>query len=158
MTWTYNPFSIGDDSDYGRLYSVRSLIQDNIFEEQQLQDEEILFYLSQTGDDVYAASSMACDALAARYSRYGDTSIDNGGISVDYRDVVENYRIMSGQMRKLAQKYGTGGLGVPRAGGISRSGMLDVYQDSDRVDPAFRQRQFRNPPTLNSDDDDDRIR
>jgi len=158
MSWSYDETNLGTDTAAQRLNSVRSLLQDTDTSAQQLQDEEIAFYLSQTSDNVYLATAMAADTLSARYARYGDTSIDNGGISVDFTSVVEGYRILSTQMQKASKTYGAGGIGIPRAGGISRAAMADVYSETDRVDPAFRQRQFRNPPTLDSDDDDDRIR
>lgn len=158
MTWTYDPTNIGTDTVAERLDSVRSLIQDTDTNAQLLQDEEIGFYLEQASDDIYMAAAICCDTLAMKFTRYGDTSIDNGGIDANFTEVAEGYRTMAGRMRALSRKYSVGGIGMPVAGGISRSGMKNVYQNTDRVDPAFRQRQFRNPPTLSSEDDDDRIR
>jgi len=158
MTWSYDPSNIGTANESNRLDSVRSLIQDTDVQSQQLQDEEILFHLSQASDDIYLASAIACDSLALKYARYGNTSIDNGGIDVDFNEVAKSYRVMASQMRKQSQKTGISGIGVPRAGGISKDAMKTVYQNEDRVDPSFRQRQFRNPPAISSEDDDDRIR
>jgi len=158
MAWSFETTNLGTDTSEGRLNAVRSLIQDTDEHAQQLQNEEIALYLAQTSNDIYLAAAMACDALAAKYARFGDTSIDNGGISVDYQAVTESYRALSVQMRRSSQKYGTIGLGKPSAGGISREAMRDVYEDTDRVDPAFRHRQFRNPAGFDGTDDDDRIR
>lgn len=158
MAWTYDPASIGTSSVAERRNAVRSLIQDTDTNDQQLQDEEIDFFVLQVSNDIYAAAAMACEALVAKYSRFGDTSIDNGGISVDYSDVIKGYRFLASRMTGMSRKYGSSGIGVPRAGGISRAAVRDVHADSDRVDPAFKQRQFRNPPGSFDDADDERIR
>jgi len=158
MTWTFDPTNAGTETAAERLDAVRTLLQDTDTNDQQMQDEQIVFFLEQTSNDVYLATAMAADSLAGKYARYGDTSIDDGGMSVDFKDVADGYRLLAVQMRKSSQQFGSGGIGMPSAGGISRSAMNSVYQNTDRVDPAFRQRQFRNPPTLDSDSDDDRIK
>lgn len=158
MTWSYDESNIGLSTAAGRLNAVRTLIQDTDTDAQQLQDEEIAFHLSQVNDDVYAASAVASETLAARYARYGDTSIDNGGVSVNYKDVTEGYRLLATQMRKLSKQYGTTGIGMPAAGGLTKSGVRAADQLTDRLDPAFKGSQFRNRPVYGDDDSDDRIR
>lgn len=156
MTWSFDPTNAGTSTASARLDAVRTLLQDVDTNDQQMQDEQIAFFLEQAGDDIYMATAMAADTLAGKYARYGDTSIDDGGISVDFKDVADGYRALALQMRRASQQFGSAGVGVPRAGGVSRAGMNTVYQNTDRVDPAFRHRQFRNPHSDN--DDDDRIR
>lgn len=158
MTWSYDPISIGIGTSAERLNAVRALIQDTDTNDQLLQDEEITFYLAQSQNDIYLAAAQACESISAKYARYGDTDIDNGGIAIDFKAVSEQYKTLGAQMRRSSKKYGSAGIGMPSAGGISRNDMLTQYDDTDRVDPAFRHRQFRNPDGFASDDEDDRIR
>jgi hypothetical protein len=150
MTWSYDETNLGVETEDQRVNSVRALIKDTDPEFEQLQNEEIAFYLSQTKGDVYLSAAMACESLAALYARYGDTDID-GGVSVDYGQVSETYKALAFQMRRSSKTFGKTGIGRPRAGGISESGMRAADQDPDRVDPFFKRRQFRNPSSGNED-------
>ncbi len=81
MSWSYSS-NIATDKD-----RVRFLIGDIDKCDQLLQDEEILFLLTQY--DVLEAAAEAARALAARYSRLCDERV--GDISKSYSQLYEHY-------------------------------------------------------------------
>ena len=50
MAWSYNPAQLGTSTAAERINSVRLLLGDTDTADQQVQNEEITFGLSQTGD------------------------------------------------------------------------------------------------------------
>ena len=136
MTWTYGG-SPGTSDAAERRDAVRVLCGDTDATDERFQDEEITFFLSQGGDDVYRSSAIACRALAAKYASLVDVDVDSGGLSAKYSQRSEAYEARAQQLETLAKKYGDVGLGVPVAGGLSRSEMRNVEDDSDRVDSVF---------------------
>lgn len=148
MTWTYSG-TPGTSTAAERRDAVRYKIGDTDTTDQQATDEEIAFALAQASDDIYTASAIAARAIAGKYSRYADTSID--AVKTSYSQLSKSYMALAGRLEAEAKKYGSVGLGVPLVGGISISEMDSVEEDSDRVRPAFRREQFRNPP---NDEDD----
>ena len=52
MAWTYDATLLSISTSVGRRYSVRLIIGDTDTTDQQLQDEEIDFFLSQGGDSI----------------------------------------------------------------------------------------------------------
>lgn len=151
MTWTYDG-APGTDTAAQRRDSVRVLTGDTDTNDQQSTDEEIAFALTQSANDVYGAGSIIARALAAKFSRFVDTSVDSAKTMFSSR--VKNYTDIAKRLDVQARKYGLAGLGTPAAGGLTESGMESADEDDDRVQPAFRVRQFRNPPRF--DDDLDR--
>lgn len=152
MTWSYDETNLGTDTALGRRNVVRFLVQDTDTADQLVQNEEIDFTLSESNNDVYNAAARVCESISARFSRYGDTVIDETGIGVDYNKVAKSYAERARKFRETAKRSGAG-IGTPVAGGISRSAMETAYEDTDRVDPAFKHRQFSNPPFGNDDDE-----
>lgn len=152
MTWTYSG-SPGTSSAPERRDAVRVLVGDTNTSDQQIDDEAISFNLAQAGDDIYRAASMTARQIAATYARRANTKLE--GVSVDYKGLQDSYLRLAGRLEKDATLYGSRGLGTPIAGGISVSDMEAEREDSDRPEPAFERRQFRNPPSLGDDDEDE---
>jgi len=136
VTWTYDG-TPGTSSAAERRDAVRVLVGDTDVNEQRITDEEITFFLSQGGDDVYRASAVACRALAAKYAHLVDVDVDSGGLSAKYSQRSAAYEVRARQLETLAKKYGDVGLGVPLVGGLSRSEMQSVESDTDRFDSVF---------------------
>ena len=141
MSWSYNPADLGTTTASGRLNSVRLLIGDTDTTDQIMQDEEIIFALVQTTDNVYYAGSWACHMIASKYSRLVDLKIE--GSSTNYSELSKQYITMSDHLNDLGKRTNGRSLGVS-AGGISITDMQVAQDDTDRVDPAFRTQQFDN--------------
>ena len=141
MAWTYSPTDLNTTTDEGRLNSVRLLIGDTVLADPQLQDEEITFALSQTGNNnVYTAAAWCCRIIAAKYSRMVTTQLD-GVLESLYSDRIKHYALLAQQISELGKSATGRGLGVS-GGGISITEMNTVSQNPDRPVPAFRRGQF----------------
>lgn len=119
-----------------RRDAVRLLIKDTQSSRPRLQDEEIKFFLDQTGNNLYRAASRACLALAdamAVSKSVGDLSISSGEQS-------DTFRVLATEYNALADR-----LVNPFAGGLSIGGKQRVEADTDRVVPAFTKTLFDNP-------------
>ena len=148
MTWTYEG-APGSDSAEGRRDAVRLYIGDTDATCQLVTDEEISYALSERNNNVWGASAEMLRAIASTYSRRATTRFE--GISIDYGKIAAEYRAQAVRAENEARL--SGGLGVPVASGITISGMDAAEDNSDRVDPAFRRGQFRNPPGTADDED-----
>ena len=138
MTATYTDPS-NSNSD-----AVRWLVGDTDVSDAALQDEEIAFALSQAGNDTYLAASICARALAGKYATLIDTKFES--VSSDYSGLRDNYYALASSLEKQSKKYGTRGLGLPAAGGLTYSGIRANDLNDDRVQPKFKQDQFANPP------------
>ena len=143
MAWSYDPTNLVTTTASGRLNTVRLLVGDIDTQDQLLQDEEIVFSLGQTNDNVYYAGSWACRIIAAKYSRLVDTKIDSAGSS-KYSDRVDHFILLANQLSDLGKKTNGKSLGVS-FGGVSKAQMEAINSDPDRVKPAFMIGQFDNP-------------
>lgn len=143
MTWSYDATDLDTDTASGRLNSVRLLVGDTNTTDQQLQDEEINFSLSQTNNNVYSAASFCAGLIASSYSRKVTTELD-GQLMAEYSDLSKQYRSLARDLKEKGKSFGNGGLGI-LAGGIRVSVIDTVRADTDRVTPAFRTDRFRNP-------------
>lgn len=142
MSWSYNVDDLTTDTASGRLNVTRFLLGDTDTSNQKVQDEEIVFGLSVTSDNVYRAASYMADGISSKYSGMVDTELD-GALSAKYSQLSEQYRKLSLDLSKQGKKYSAGGLGVS-SGGISVS-RIDVNEENtDRVKPAFTREQFKN--------------
>lgn len=123
MTWSYDT-SLATAKD-----QVRFQIGDTDTNSQLVSDEEIDATLTAQGDSVVRSSIAIAEALAAKFARLASTSIE--GLSVDFRSVAENYRMLASRLR--ADASASAAL-APRAfvGGISKSTMDGVDADTDR--------------------------
>jgi hypothetical protein len=132
QTWTYS-----GDPQSSDLDKVRFLIGDTDQSDRLLGDEEILFLLSERSG-VYAASSIACLTLAARFSRevtkqVGDLKISAEQRAQHYRDLHEHYASQAGESGGMSPYV----LSAPYAGGISIADRNAQIDDTDRVQPSF---------------------
>lgn len=144
MAWTYDETNLNTTTSAGRLNTVRLLVGDTDTNDQQLQDEEIAFALSENNDNVYSAGSFACRLLATKYARLVDTQLD-GVLEAYYSQRVAQYKSLAVELSNTAKIRGGRGLGV-YAGGISKTAVETAHKDADRVQPAFIRGQFNHPP------------
>lgn len=127
MSWSYEPDKLattGKDA-------VRLLIGDTFAQRQQMQDEEIFFYLG-FRSTLYGAAAECCRTLSARYGSSVDRSA--GTSKVTYSQLSKAYR--STYLLFEAKAAMSGG-GIPYAGGISLSDKQRQELNTDRVDPNF---------------------
>jgi len=141
--WTYDASSLGTSTASERLNSVRFLCGDTDTNDQLVQDEEIQFSLSQTGDNVYYAASFIAETLAAKYSRRVDTKLD-GALSAEYSQLAQQYRLLAVGLKQQGQRYSGTALGVSY-GGLRITDIDTVRDDTNRVTPSFRIDRFRYP-------------
>jgi len=143
MSWSYDASSLGTSTSGERLNSVRFLVGDTDTNDQLIQDEEITFSLTQTGDNIYYAASFVAETLAAKFSRKVDTKLD-GTLSAEYSQLAEQYRLLAVGLKQQGQRYSGTTLGVS-FGGITISGIDTNRDNTDRVVPSFRRDRFRYP-------------
>lgn len=127
--WSYNPAKVSTVA----LFGVRLLIGDTIVDDPQLQDQEILFAISQR-TDLYGAAAECAGYIAARFSRKVDTT-SPGPISTRYSEQAKQYLALQSKLETSSKSRGGGAFIY--AGGISISDKIDVLSDSDRVQPSF---------------------
>lgn len=143
MSWSYDPNTLNTTTSAGRLNTVRLLVGDTDTTDQLVQNEEITFALSQTGDNVYYAAVWTCRAIAAKFSRMVTTQLD-GALSANYSDKAKQYNQLAVQIEAQGKKTSGKALGIS-AGGISVAAMAVANATPDRVKPAFSITQFDNP-------------
>jgi hypothetical protein len=148
MTWTYSAAALDTTLSTGRTNAVRLLVGDTESSDQQVQDEEVTFALSQATDNIYLAASFVCRLISAKYSRLVTTSADRG-VSTNYSDLITHYNTLALQLDMLAKKVSGKALGVI-VGGVIQSGMTTVEADTDRVYPEFVINQFDNVTSTTS--------
>lgn len=146
MTWSYDATALGTSTEAERINTVRLLLGDTDTTDQQIQNEEIIFALSQCNNRVYYAAAWSARAIASTYSRRVDTKLD-GALSADYSDLAEKYRKLAETLEYQGKKIGAE-LNI-FAGGISESAVEAADQLTDRMKPKFNQTQFKNPPIYN---------
>lgn len=139
MTWTYS----GDPSSTN-LDAVRFLIGDTDTNDQQLQDAEVEWLLTENGS-VYNAAAAGCETLAAKYARKVDKAV--GDLRLAAQQKFEHYRDLAVTLRSRTAK-----LAMPFAGGISVASKLAYEANSDRVAPAFTRSLHENGGTSTDDD------
>ena len=149
MTFTYDVDDLSTTTATGRKNAVRFLVGDTDSTDVQVQDDEIAFVLTESGDNVYEAGAYCCRAIAAKYSRRVDTELD-GALSASYSDLHSHYLALAENLEAESKKQS--GLGV-KAGGLSKAAISVVRQDTDRVTPSFRRDRFRNPPNYDGSAD-----
>ena len=94
MAWSYDPTDLNTTTASGRLNTVRFLVGDTDTNNQQVQNEEITFSLSQTADDVYTASAYVARSIASQYASKVNIEVD-GQIKADYSDLYEHYKALA---------------------------------------------------------------
>lgn len=149
MAFTYDPTALTTSTEAGRRNIVRFLVGDTDSTDQQTDDDEVLFALGQSSDNVNYAAAYLCRAIASKYSRKIDTNI-SGALDAKYSMLQSHYLSLADTLESEAKKQS--GLGFV-AGGISQSKVTTARQSSDRVDPAFSRDRFWNPPGYDSSAD-----
>lgn len=134
MAWTYDDTDLTTATASGRLNSTRLLLGDTDINEPLTQDSEVVFALSESGDNVYKAASWLARSLASRYSREVNVELD-GILTVDYSTLAANFTKLADQLEYQA-KTNSAKLGV-YAGGLPSATSRDTN---------FRMGKFWNPP------------
>ena len=147
MAWSYDPTDLDTGTTSGRLNSVRLLIGDTDVSDQQVQNEEITFALTESNNNIYSAASWAARTVASKYSRRVNTQLD-GALSADYSDLAEQYYKLAEDLEYRGKTNGAT-LGVA-AGGLTISDINAVRSNTNRVEGSFRRDRFRNPPGYES--------
>jgi hypothetical protein len=147
MAWSYDPTDLDTSTSPGRLNSVRLLVGDTDTTDQQVQNEEITFALTETANNIYAAASWVARTIASQYSRRVNTTLD-GALSADYTDLAAQYFKLAEDLEYRGKTNGAV-LGVA-AGGLTISDINAVRANTNRVEGSFRRDRFRNPPGYES--------
>lgn len=145
MTFTYDEADISTD-----LAKVRTILGDTDSADPLLSDEQINYYLSVQAN-VFAASSMAAQAIQAKYSRLADTSVES--VSVKYSQKAAAYAKLSEDMNRRSLESASN-IPLPSVLGVSKDAIDTQRADSDRVQSKFYMDKFSNPPEADSDDED----
>ena len=149
MAWSYDESNLTVDTANGRLNVVRFLLGDTDTNDQQVQDEEVLFALSENSNNIYLSSSWLARSVAGKYARKVDIQLD-GALSAKYSDLQKQYLALGDYLENEGKKKGAS-IGI-KAGGISKTIVDNVRQNTDRIEPSFRRDRFRNPPSYSGDD------
>jgi hypothetical protein len=139
MAWSYDEGNLNTGDTLGRLNAVRLLIGDTDTNDQQVQDEEIVFGLAQANNNVYSAGAWVCRVIAAKYSRNVDSDI-SGALKESASQLQDHYNSLADNLEYQGQKLG--GLGIA-AGGIKVSTVDGVRANTNRVKPEFNKDQFK---------------
>ena len=144
MAWSYNPTDLDTTTASGRLNTVRLLVGDTDTLDQQAQDEEILFSLTQNGNNVYYSAGWVARTISSQYARKVNTSLD-GALKADYSDLMKHYAALADNLEYQGKTSGAV-IGV-LAGGITKSGTQAVRANTNRIEGSFRRDRFKNPPS-----------
>lgn len=127
MTWSYDLTQLSSNP----LYALRWLIGDTVTKDQQIQDEELLFAMTQRSS-IYGAAADACRSLAARLSREADST--QGSLHTLYSARARNYRAMAGGFEVQAMARSAG---LPYSGQTSKADYDQMRTNPDRIGPQF---------------------
>ena len=144
MAWSYDPTDLNTTTASGRLNTVRLLVGDTDTTDQQVQNEEVTFSLGENGDNVYYSGAWIARAIASKYSRKVNTEL-SGALKADYSDLVTHYNSLADNLEYQGK---TSGASVwVLAGGITKSTVEAVRQNTNRIEGSFRRDRFKNPPS-----------
>lgn len=144
MSWSYDPTDLNTDTASGRLNVVRLLVGDTDTNDQQVQNEEITFALTQTNNNVYFGAGWVARTIASLYSRKVDTTLD-GALSADYSDLASKYTKLAEDLEYQGKKAGA--ILNVAAGGITKTQIEAARANTNRIEGSFRRDQFKNPPS-----------
>ncbi len=144
MSWSYDPTDLDTNTTSGRLNTVRLLVGDTDTLDQQAQNEEVLFSLSQNGNNVYYSGAWVARAIGSKYSRKVNTEL-SGALKADYSDLAKQYKALADTLEYQGKTSGAS-VGV-LAGGITKSGVEAVRANTNRIEGSFRRDRFKNPPS-----------
>ena len=140
MSWSYDNDTLNKTTSIGRKNSVRYLVGDTDDCNQMVQDEEILFSLSESNGNIYYAASEVAMALSSKFSIKVDTELD-GAIKSNYSTLSKQYHDLASRLKQKALMKSGSALGV-KAGGLSILDMTTNDENTDRVKPSFTKGQF----------------
>jgi hypothetical protein len=144
MSWSYDPTDLDTDTASGRINVVRLLVGDTDTNDQQVQNEEITFALSQTNNNVYFGAGWIARTIGSLYSRKVDTTLD-GALSADYSDLASKYSKLAEDLEYQGKKAGA--ILNIAAGGITKTQIEAARANTNRIEGSFRRDQFKNPPS-----------
>ena len=144
MAWSYDPTDLDTTTASGRLNTVRLLVGDTNTDDQQVQNEEVTFSLSENSNNVYYSGAWVARVIASKYSRQVTTQL-SGALSADYSDLAKQYQALADNLEYQGKTSGAA-LGV-LAGGITKTSIETVRDNTDRVEGSFRRDRFKNPPS-----------
>ena len=144
MAWSYDPTDLNTTTASGRLNTVRLLVGDTDTLDQQKDNEEINFALTENGNNVYYAGAWTARAIASKYSRKVNTEL-SGALKADYSDLAKQYKTLADSLEYQGKTSGAS-IGV-LAGGITKSRVEAVREDTNRIEGSFRRDRFKNPPS-----------
>ena len=134
MTWSYS-----QDPSISTKDEVRFYVGDTDDTDQQVQNEEIEWAITETAS-ARGAAALVARAIAAKYARLADQSVGDLRFSYSqrqehYTDLAERLELQEGR-RFMSEMY---------AGGISESEKRSVESNTDRVSPNFTIGMHDNP-------------
>ena len=144
MSWSYDPTNLDNTTTSGRLNTIRLLVGDTDTVDQQVQNEEIIFSLSENGNNIYLSASWVARTISSKYSRQVTTSLD-GALSADYSDLAKQYQTLADQLEYQGKTNGAS-IGI-LAGGITKTQIENVRANTNRIEGSFRRDRFKNPPS-----------
>lgn len=147
MSWSYDATDLDNTTASGRLNTVRLLVGDTDTNDQQVQNEEITFSLSENGDNTYLSAAWIARAIASKYARLVTTKLD-GALSSNYSDLSKQYQHLADQLEYQGKTNGAA-VGI-LAGGITKSGIEAVRSNTNRIEGSFRRDRFKNPPSYDT--------
>jgi hypothetical protein len=127
VAWTYDTSQLASS----KLMQVRYLVGDTRSTDQQVEDEEINFALTQR-PTIYGAAATVCRSLSAQLSREADTVDKDLRTTLSARATAYGRRAADYEL-----KAATRGGAMPYAGGISIADKVTNELDIDRVPPQF---------------------
>lgn len=133
MSFSYD----ADEISTVPLYWVRMWLDDIVEATAKFPDESINALLA-TGSKSAAVAALA-DILAVRFASKPD--VGNGDLRISWSQVSKRYSELALQFRTNPPGDA---LAIPRVGGGSREQNLRMRQDTDRIPPENRDRQYRN--------------
>lgn len=133
MTWSYSASNLNVTPSNQTVLKdqLRFLIGDTNDGDQLMQDEEVIFTLSQS-TSIYGSAAVCCRSIATKYARKADST--QGPIRLNYSQISRNYNMMAAQYDNLSNSRSAQ---PGYAGGISVSDKSQREEDPDRVDPQF---------------------
>lgn len=134
MSWNYNVATLNTD----QKNQIRFLIGDTNSNDQQLQDEEIVFALT-LRSSIWGAAATSCASLAASFSRRADTT--TGELRTLYSSISRAYNARAAYYEGKSIELGGA---MPLVGGISIADKLAAEADPDRVPPEFNRSMMDN--------------
>jgi len=144
MSWSYDPTNLDNTTTSGRLNTIRLLVGDTDTVDQQVQNEEIIFGLSENGNNIYLSASWVARTISSKYSRQVTTQLD-GALSANYSDLAKQYQTLADQLEYQGKTNGAA-VGI-LAGGITKTQIENVRANTNRIEGSFRRDRFKNPPS-----------